>query len=70
VENLAWVIAPAQGGVHPSGRRTHGHTMIVSPWGEAVASLAHGAGVVVADIDPNYQREVRNRLPALLHRVL
>jgi nitrilase len=70
VENLAWVIAPAQGGVHPNGRRTHGHTMIVSPWGEAVASLAHGAGVVVADVDLNYQREVRERLPALLHRVL
>jgi nitrilase len=70
VENLAWVIAPAQGGVHPNGRQTHGHTMIVSPWGAAVASLAHGAGVVVADIDPSYQREVRSRLPVLLHRVL
>ncbi len=70
VENLAWVIAPAQGGLHPNGRSTHGHTMIVSPWGETVASRAHGAGVVVADIDPSYQREVRSRLPALAHRVL
>ena len=70
VENLAWVIAPAQGGHHLNGRHTHGHTMIVSPWGEAVARLAHGAGVVVADIDPSYQRKVRESLPALLHRVL
>ena len=70
VENLAWVIAPAQGGHHLNGRRTYGHTMIVGPWGEAVASLAQGAGVVVADIDPNYQRKVRESLPALLHRVL
>ena len=70
VENLAWVIAPAQGGHHLNGRHTYGHTMIVGPWGEAVASLAHGAGVVVADIDPNYQRAVRESLPALLHRVL
>ena len=70
VENLAWVVAPAQGGQHLNGRRTYGHTMIVSPWGEAVATLAHGAGVVVADIDPSYQRRVRENLPALLHRVL
>jgi nitrilase len=70
VENLAWVIAPAQGGRHLNGRHTHGHTMIVGPWGEAVASLAHGAGVVVAEIDPSYQRKVRASLPALLHRVL
>jgi nitrilase len=70
VENLAWVIAPAQGGHHLNGRHTHGHTMIVSPWGEAVARLAHGPGVVVADIDPTYQRKVRESLPALLHRVL
>lgn len=70
VENLAWVIAPAQGGHHLNGRHTYGHTMIVSPWGETVASLAHGAGVVVAEIDPSYQRKVRESLPALLHRVL
>jgi nitrilase len=70
VENLAWVVAPAQGGHHLNGRDTYGHTMIVSPWGEPVAHLAHGAGVVVADVDPDYQRRVRASLPALLHRVL
>jgi nitrilase len=70
VENLAWVIAPAQGGEHPNGRRTHGHTMIVDPWGAVVASRATGAGVVVADIDPSYRERVRASLPALGHRVL
>ena len=70
VENLAWVIAPAQGGHHLSGRRTHGHTMVVDPWGRVVASLARGPGVVVAEIDPSYQARARASLPALSHRVL
>ena len=70
VENLAWAIAPAQGGHHLNGRRTHGHTMIVDPWGKVLARLDHGPGVVVAEIDPSYRDEVRRRLPALTHRVL
>jgi len=70
VENLAWVIAPAQGGHHPNGRRTHGHTMVVDPWGKVVASLARGPGVVLAEIDPSYQAKARASLPALSHRVL
>ena len=70
VENLAWVIAPAQGGEHASGRRTHGHTMIVDPWGKVAGSLARGPGVVVAEIDPQLTDEVRASLPALGHRVL
>lgn len=70
IENLAWVIAPAQGGTHPSGRRTWGHTMVVDPWGTVKAELAEGPGVVLADIDPAFQAEVRASLPALAHRVL
>jgi predicted amidohydrolase len=70
VENLAWVIAPAQGGRHSTGRVTHGHTMVVDPWGEVVARRAEGPGIVVAEIDPKYQQSVRERLPALSHRVL
>lgn len=70
VENLAWVIAPAQGGEHANGRRTHGHSMIVDPWGRVAASLARGPGVVVAEIDPNVTDKVRASLPALGHRVL
>jgi nitrilase len=70
VENLAWVIAPAQGGTHGNGRTTHGHSMIVDPWGRVVASLARGPGVVVAEVDPNVTAQVRASLPALGHRVL
>jgi deaminated glutathione amidase len=70
IENLAWVIAPAQGGKHANGRRTHGHSMIVNPWGEIVASQAEGPGVVMADIDPAFTAKVRASLPALEHRVL
>lgn len=70
VENLAYVIAPAQGGTHPSGRRTHGHSMIVDPWGHILAELPQGEGTVVAEIDPKYQARVRASLPALEHRVI
>lgn len=70
VENQAYVVAPAQGGLHDSGRRTYGHTMIVDPWGEIVAVRPEGEGVVLADIDPEKIREVRASLPALANRRL
>jgi deaminated glutathione amidase len=70
VENLAYVLAPAQGGVHASGRRTHGHSMIVDPWGEVLVRIPEGAGVAVADIDPARIAAVRGSLPALEHRTL
>jgi deaminated glutathione amidase len=44
VENLAFVVAAAQGGLHESGRRTWGHSMLVDPWGEILAQRADGAG--------------------------
>ncbi len=68
IENLAWVIAPAQGGVHPNGRETHGHSMVIDPWGGIRGCLAHGPGVVVASVDPALQQELRASLPALEHR--
>ena len=70
VENLTYVLAPAQGGVHASGRRTHGHSMIVDPWGEILARIPEGPGVAVADIDPARIAAVRGCLPALEHRTL
>jgi nitrilase len=69
IENLAFVVAPAQGGVHENGRRTWGHTMVVDPWGVVVASRDEGAGVVLADLDFERLRQVRTQLPALEHRV-
>lgn len=70
VENLCHVLAPAQGGTHESGRRTYGHAMAVGPWGEVIAVLSEGAGVVLADLLKDKQRQVRSQLPALTHRVL
>ncbi len=62
IENKAYVVAPAQGGTHAGGRRTWGHTMIVDPWGEIVASRAEGEGVVVAEVDHARIKDVRRRL--------
>jgi len=71
IENQACVLAPAQGGVHPSGRRTHGHSMVVDAWGRVLAERANdGPGVVLADIDPAATDAVRRSLPALEHRTL
>ena len=70
VENQAYVIAPAQGGLHENGRRTWGHTMIVGPWGEVLACLPEGEGVVMAEIDAARLNQVRGQLPALQHRRL
>jgi len=70
IENLAYVVAPAQGGYHLSGRETHGDTMIVDPWGNVLDRLPRGSGVVVAGINPTYRDSLRKSLPALKHRTL
>ena len=68
VENLSYVIAAGQGGFHVGGRETFGNSMIVDPWGEVLACLAEGEGVVSAELDRERIAEVRRRLPALAHR--
>ncbi len=70
IENQCYVLAPAQGGRHESGRRTWGHSMLIDPWGTVVAVRDEGEGVVVGSIDPMRLAEVRRNLPALKHRVL
>jgi len=70
IENLSYVIAAAQGGYHVNGRETHGHSMIVDPWGRILDELQRGSGVVVADVNPSYQASLRKSLPALSHRTL
>lgn len=70
VENMAYVIAPGQGGYHVNGRETNGDSMIVDPWGVVMARLPRGSGAVVATIDPEYQTSLRTNLPALDHRIL
>lgn len=70
IENQCYVLAAAQGGQHPNGRRTWGHSMLVDPWGDIKAMLPEGEGVIVGEIDPPHLQRVRESLPALKHRKL
>src|SRR5205085_9433983 len=70
IENQCYVLAAAQGGVHPNGRRTYGHSVLIDPWGSIVDELDEGAGIVMGDIDPARIAQVRRELPALAHRCL
>lgn len=69
VENLCYVLAPAQSGTHLNGRETYGDSMIVDPWGHVIARVAEaGPGLAVGEIDRTLQHELRGRFPALSHR--
>jgi len=70
IENQCYVLAAAQGGRHPNGRRTWGHSLLIDPWGEMLDVLPENPGVVSGTIDPQRLHEVRQALPALRHRVL
>lgn len=70
IENLCYVIAPAQGGYHLSGRETHGNSMIVDPWGVILDRLPRGSGVVIASVNRDYQASLRKSLPALKHKTI
>jgi predicted amidohydrolase len=67
IENGCFVFAPAQSGEHGGGRRTYGHSLIVSPWGEILAEATDGPGFVMAAIDPAKVAEARRAIPALSH---
>ena len=70
IENLAYVLAAAQGGKHENGRATFGHSMLIDPWGQVLALRAEGPGVVLGEVDCALIAQVRTDLPALKHRVL
>jgi nitrilase len=70
IENLAYVLAPAQGGRHENGRETHGDSMIIDPWGVVLDRLPRGAGVVIANVNLSHLQGLRRNLPALSHRKL
>jgi len=70
VENQCYLLAAAQGGVHPTGRRTFGDSMLVDPWGEVLARLPKGEGVVAGELEAGRIAEIRGTLPALQHRKL
>ncbi len=70
IENLAYVVAPAQWGRHASGRETYGDSLIVDYWGAVLGRLTSGVGVVIAELDLAAQAEARRNFPALTHRLL
>jgi nitrilase len=70
IENLCYVVAPAQTGTHTSGRETYGDSLIVDYWGQVLARLPKGVGVITGDFDLAKQAETRARFPALDNRRL
>jgi nitrilase len=70
VENLAYVVAPAQVGTHFGQRETYGHALVVAPWGEVVAESEGGAGLIFAELKRERVAAVRAQIPALEHRRL
>jgi predicted amidohydrolase len=70
IENQAYVVAPDQFGKSAKSFESYGHSMIVDPWGQVIAELADGPGVITAEIDLDYLAKVRTELPALKHRRL
>jgi deaminated glutathione amidase len=69
IENTCYVIAPAQTGTHYARRQTHGHAMIIDPWGMILADAGEQPGVAIAEINPGRIEQVRRQMPSLEHRV-
>jgi len=70
IENQCYVLAAGQGGRHPNGRETFGHSMLIDPWGHIVSCLPYGEGIAAGAVDLARIEEVRGWLPALQHRRL
>ena len=67
IETGAFVIAAAQTGEHHGQRKTYGHSMIVSPWGEVLAEGGEDEGLIYAEIDLSAVEAARTAIPALTH---
>jgi len=70
IENLCYVVAPNQGGVHANGRHTYGHSMILDPWGKILSQQRNGSGVIFADIDLQHLNQLRRQFPCNDHHKL
>jgi deaminated glutathione amidase len=71
IETGCFVLAPAQTGFHPEangkGRRTHGHSLAIAPWGEILADAGTEPGVTLVDLDLDEVQKARGRVPSLTH---
>ncbi len=70
IENLCFMVASAQGGLHSNGRETYGHSLITSPWGDTLAEIEKGEGVITAELNLKQVEKIRSEFPALSHRRL
>ena len=68
IENTAYVLAPAQTGLHYGRRQSHGHALVIDPWGTVLADAGIGVGLAVAPVDPDHGQRVRAQMPSLNHR--
>ncbi len=68
IENQAYVIAAGQSGMHPGDRKTWGHSMIIDPWGDILATLGDEEGIITAELSHSKVKKIRAALPALKHR--
>ena len=68
IENTAYVVAPAQTGVNHGRRQTHGHALVIDPWGTVLADAGVAPGLAVAPMDPDHGQRVRAQMPSLRHR--
>ena len=69
IENTCYVIAPAQTGKHNALRQSHGHAMIIDPWGVVLSDAGDTPGIALATINPSRLEQVRRQMPSLQHRV-
>ena len=65
IENFCYIFAPAQGGRHHNGRKTFGHSLIISPDGKIIKELGKKEGVITASIDPKIAKKLRLTIPSL-----
>ena len=65
IENFCYIFAPAQGGTHYNGRKTFGHSLIISPDGKIIKELGKKEGVITASIDPKTAKKLRLIIPSL-----
>jgi nitrilase len=70
IENLAYVVAAAQGGFHIKGRETYGHSMLVDPWGSVLDQRERGNGFAIGTVNRDFQQNTRRNFPCLEHRHL
>ena len=68
IENTAYVLAPAQSGSHGGRRQTHGHALVIDPWGTVLADAGSGPGQAVAPVDVQHRQRIQAQMPSLKHR--